>query len=440
MNVLIADDEPNVLKTLTIGLQSIGLTVVSCHSPVDALEIVQHSSVFELAFLDLKMYPMDGIELMERIRMISPTTTISIITAHGTVDSAVQAIKHGAYDYILKPIELDDLRRFVDRAMAFHRLKLQVVPPYPNFRDSTESRLAIVTRSPDMIALIAMAERVADTPLPILIEGESGTGKELFADLIHNASSRKSSPFVRVNCAALPENLLESELFGHVKGSFTGAHKDRIGRFELADGGTILLDEVGELPMQLQAKLLRVLQSREFERLGESRTIKIDVRILVATNRDLEHEINEGRFREDLYYRINVVKMRIPPLRERVEDIALLALHFIDKYCATRGRHLRLSPEALALLEAHEWKGNVREMENAIARAVFLATGDELGAIDLPESIRGARTRNAAQSLEHIEREHIIRVISESQSLEEAARILQIDVATLWRKRKKYNL
>lgn len=440
MNVLLVDDEPNVLKTLTIGLHSLGLEVVACRSPLEALAVLAQRTDFDLAFLDLKMHPIDGIALLQRLREFNPITTVSIITAHGTVDSAVQAIKHGAYDYLLKPIELETLRRFVDKAMAYHRLKLE----WDRLRDRpierTDHGIEIITRSAEMLRLIALAEKVANTPLPVLIEGESGTGKEMFAELIHHASARADKPFVPVNCAALPENLLESELFGHARGAFTGAHKDRVGRFELADGGTILLDEIGELPLQLQAKLLRILQNRQYERLGESQTREADVRIVAATNRDLDREIGEGRFREDLYYRLNVVRLRIPPLRERSEDLPPLVQHFIRKHSAGRINEPTISPEALAALYSYEWKGNVRELENAIARAVFLAQDNIITIPDLPDNFRHVPHRSPSDSLEDIEREHIARVISESRSLEEAARKLQIDTATLWRKRKKYNL
>ncbi len=440
MNVLLVDDEPNVLKTLTIGLQSLGLDVVACRSPLAALEVLAQRTDFDLAFFDLKMHPIDGIALMQRMRQFNPITTVSIITAHGTVDTAVQAIKHGAYDYLLKPIELETLRRYVDKAMAFHRLKVEWDRLREGSRERNDHGVALITRNAEMLRLIALAERVADTPLPVLIEGESGTGKELFAELIHRASSRVAKPFVPVNCAALPENLLESELFGHARGAFTGAHKDRLGRFEMADGGTILLDEIGELPLQLQAKLLRVLQNRQFERLGESQTREVDVRVIAATNRDLDREIEEGRFREDLYYRLNVVRLRIPPLRERPEDIAPLVQHFILKYGTDKTAARSVSPEALAVLGEYEWKGNVRELENVIARAVFLARDHEITSADLPDNFHQSPQRSTSESLEDIERDHIARVISESHSFEEAARKLQIDAATLWRKRKKYNL
>ncbi len=442
MNVLLVDDEPNVLKTLTICLVSMQLDVTACKSPNEALDVLRERSDFDIAFLDLKMYPIDGIELMRRIHEIDPGITVVIITAHGTVDTAVEAIKKGAYDYLQKPFDLEQLRRFIEKTLRYHELKSENGRLRSQLERLQGGDAEIITRNQAVQELIALAERVADTPLSVLVEGESGTGKELFASLIHRRSSRARHQLVRVNCAALPENLLESELFGHAKGAFTGAHKDRLGRFELADKGTIFLDEVGELPLQLQSKLLRVLQSHEFERLGESTTRRVDVRVIAATNRDLVAEIAAGRFREDLYYRLNAVRIKIPPLRERPEDIALLAQHFIDKYVPADRKGLRMSVEALAAISGYPWKGNVRELENAISRAVFLARGAEIMVGDLPDEFKGL-AGSAAQSsltLEAMERDHIARVIAESRSFEEAARKLDIDAATLWRKRRKYNL
>jgi NtrC-family two-component system response regulator AlgB len=418
------------------------LDVRACKGPLEALDLMRVEGDFDLAFLDLKMYPIDGIELMLQIQQINPDVTVVIITAHGTVDTAVEAIKKGAFDYLQKPFDLDELRAFIEKVLRHHELKQENGRLRDELARVQHPSVQIITRNPAMMGLISLAERIADTPLSVLIEGESGTGKELFAQLIHAKSSRAAKPFVRVNCAALPENLLESELFGHAKGAFTGAHKDRVGRFELADKGTIFLDEIGELPLQLQAKLLRVLQNREFERLGESRTRSVDVRVVAATNRDLPSEIANGRFREDLFYRLNAVRIKVPPLRERKEDIALLAQHFIQKHAPKGMDALQLSVEALGAIVEHPWKGNVRELENVISRSVFLSRGPEITLNELPEEFRGRKFSPPVSSmtLEEIEKEHIARVIAESKSFEEAAKKLDIDSATLWRKRKKYNL
>ncbi len=439
MNVLLVDDEPNVLRTLTICLESMDFSVDACEGPLEALDLARRpENRYDLAFIDLKMYPLDGIDLMRRIQLLQPDVTAVIITAHGTVDTAVDAIKKGAHDYLQKPFDLGQLREFIAKVRAYHEQKSRSV------REQSRPEgggVRIITRNPRMIELMGLAERVADTPLTVLIEGESGTGKELFAQLIHEKSSRSKQAFVKINCAALPENLLESELFGHVRGAFTGAHQDRVGRFELADRGTIFLDEIGEMPLALQAKLLRVLQSSEFERLGESVTRRVDVRVVAATNRDLPEEIAAGKFREDLFYRLNAVRLKIPPLRERREDIPLLAAHFIRRYARPESaERMRLSSNALAAIAAYPWRGNVRELENVVSRAVFLARGDEIEPDDLPEDFRTTTPAEQPLSLEEVEREHILRVIAESDSYEEAARKLNIDPATLWRKRKKYNL
>lgn len=438
MKVLLVDDEPNVLRTLMICLESMDFTVDACDAPLQALDLARRpENRYDLAFIDLKMYPLDGIDLMRRVQLLQPDITCVIITAHGTVDTAVEAIKKGAHDYLQKPFDLGQLREFIAKVRAYHEQKSM----RSQGRSDDENGVRIITRNPRMIELMGLAERVADTPLTVLIEGESGTGKELFAQLIHEKSSRAGKGFVKINCAALPENLLESELFGHVKGAFTGAHQDRVGRFELADGGTIFLDEIGEMPLPLQAKLLRVLQSSEFERLGESVTRRVDVRVVAATNRDLPEEIAAGKFREDLFYRLNTVRLKIPPLRERREDVPLLAAYFIRRYAPKDSvDRTRLSSDALAALTAYPWKGNVRELENVISRAVFLARGNEIEPDDLPEDFRGMTPAETSMSLEDVEREHILRVIAESESYEEAARKLNIDPATLWRKRKKYNL
>lgn len=439
MRVLLVDDEPNVLRTLTICLESMDFSVDACEGPLEALDLARRpENGYDLAFIDLKMYPLDGIDLMRRIQLLQPDVTAVIITAHGTVDTAVEAIKKGAHDYLQKPFDLGQLREFIAKVRAYHEQKSRSI------REGSQpgsEGVRIITRNARMIELMALAERVADTPLTVLIEGESGTGKELFAQLIHEKSSRAEKAFVKINCAALPENLLESELFGHVRGAFTGAHQDRIGRFELADGGTIFLDEIGEMPLALQAKLLRVLQSSEFERLGESTTRRVDVRVIGATNRDLPEEIAAGKFREDLFYRLNAVRLKIPPLRERREDIPLLAAHFIRRYARPDvAERMCLSSDAIAAIASYPWKGNVRELENVVSRAVFLARGEEIELDDLPEDFRGVAPMESPMSLEEVERKHILRVIAESESYEEAARKLNIDPATLWRKRKKYNL
>jgi len=442
--ILIVDDEANILKTMTICLESLGFGVDALNRPELAIDqaAAEH---YDIAFVDLKMYPIDGIQLLQEIKRSSPETTVVIITAHGSIDSAVEAIKKGAYDYLQKPFDLDELRLFAEKVWEHHSLEVQVRDLQEQIR---ELRLGgeIVTRNEAMRRMLDLALQVADSSISVLVEGESGTGKELFAHFIHKNSQRRDAPFIRVNCAALAETLLESELFGHVKGAFTGALKDRIGRFEMADSGSVFLDEIGEISPSLQVKLLRFLQSREFERVGENLTRKVDARVIAATNRNLEEAMKNGTFRDDLYYRLNAVKIKLPPLRERPEDIPLLINHFLKQFSqefkkgdASAGP--TLTPDALGILTRYRWPGNVRQLENALERAVILSRGGTIEPQLLPEEVlSGGSEVSEPLSLEEMERRHIARVLRVSKDLEEAARNLGIDPATLWRKRKKHNL
>ncbi|MBM4161379.1 MAG: sigma-54-dependent Fis family transcriptional regulator [Ignavibacteria bacterium] len=435
--VLVVDDEPNILKTIGICFNSIGYETRLFSKPQDVLEIVRREQ-FDLAFVDLKMAPLDGLELMEEIKKYSPETTVIIITAHGSIDSAIEAVKKGAYHYLQKPFDFKELQLFAQKAWEHHKLKQEV----KDLRDQlaeTQGSGEIITRNREMIAQLDLAARVAESTITVLIEGESGTGKELFAYFIHQRSPRLQRPFVKVNCAALPEQLLESELFGHVRGAFTGAVKDRQGRFEFADGGTIFLDEVADLSLGIQAKLLRVLQGKEFERLGESEPRRVDVRVIAATNRNLEEAMKEGAFRDDLFYRLNAVRIKLLPLRERLEDLPLLIQHFIKKF--GKEAPIQLSPEAMKALRAYRWSGNVRELENVMERAVLLAKNGIIELSHLPEEIRSALERPAGElSLEEMEKLHIKKVLQRAKDYDEAAQILGIDPATLWRKRKKFSL
>jgi len=436
-NVLVVDDEPNILKTMGICFASVGYQTRLFSKPQEVLDVLRQEK-FDLAFIDLKMAPIDGIELMEEIKKYSPETSVVIITAHGSIDSAIDAMKKGAYHYLQKPFDFKELQLFAQKAWEHHQLEVEV----RSLRDQlavTQGTEEIITRNREMLAQLDLAARVAESTISVLVEGESGTGKELFAHFIHQKSPRAQGPFVKVNCAALPEQLLESELFGHVRGAFTGAVKDRQGRFELADGGTIFLDEVADLSPGIQAKLLRVLQSKEFERLGESAPRKVDVRIIAATNRDLEEALNEGTFREDLFYRLNAVRIKLLPLRDRPEDLGLLIQHFLKKFA--KAGPLQLSPEAMKALRAYRWSGNVRELENVMERSVLLAQNGIVEVVHLPEEIRSALERPARDlSLEEVEKLHIKRVLQTAKDYDEAAQILGIDPATLWRKRKKYGL
>jgi NtrC-family two-component system response regulator AlgB len=435
--ILIIDDEPNILKTLTLGLEAIGFDVKGFSNPLDALENVVETE-YDIAFIDLMMTPIDGMKVLKEMRQKSPSTTSVIITAHGSIDSAVEAIKEGAFDFLQKPFDLKELQVFTEKVLEHHLLQKEVRDLRRRLANAPGTE--IITRNPAMLQQLELARQVADSTLTVLIEGESGTGKELVGQYIHASSSRSGKPFVKVNCAALAENLLESELFGHTKGAFTGAIRDREGKFESADGGTMFLDEIGEITPSIQVKLLRFLQNREFERVGENTVKKVDVRVIAATNKKIIDSLEEGSFREDLYYRLNAVKITLPPLRERPEDILLLTYHFVKKF-AKDPAQIEISPDALKLMTAYPWRGNVRELENVIERAVLLAKSGTILPSHLPSEFQNMdESLNNLLSLEEIERQHIARVLKISKDLEEASQVLDIDPATLWRKRKKYGL
>jgi NtrC-family two-component system response regulator AlgB len=361
---------------------------------------------------------------------------VVIVTAHGSVDTAVQAIKQGAYDYLQKPFDFQELQHFAQKVYDHFLLQKQLKDLKEELH-KYQAAEEIITSDTQVLSLLNLAREVADTNISVLIEGESGTGKELIAKYIHKSSSRVDAPFVTVNCAALSESLLESELFGHVKGAFTGAVKDRQGRFEMADRGTVFLDEITEIPTTTQAKLLRFLQEREFERVGDSQTMKVDVRFIAATNRDLKAALSGGTFRDDLYYRINGVTIKLPPLRERPDDIPLLIKHFIQKFGGENPPEIET--EAFGILANYRWPGNIRQLENVVERSVLLAHGRKIEVHHLPEEIRQLESKRLV-SLEELEKEHIARVIQQTTTVDEASHVLGIDPATLWRKRKKYGL
>jgi DNA-binding NtrC family response regulator len=435
--ILVVDDEKHVLSTVGICFDSLGFKTVLCSKPQDVLGILK-TDKFDMAFVDLKMTPMDGMEVMAEIRLHSPSTSVIMMTAHGSIQNAVDAIKKGADDYLQKPFNFEQLKIFVLKAWERYQLRREVHELRAQMA-GTKSPNEFVTRNRDMLSQLDLAARVSDSAMSVLIEGESGTGKELVAQQIHNSSTRADKPFVKVNCAAIPEQLLESELFGHVRGAFTGAVKDRQGRFELADGGSVFLDEIAEIAPSTQVKLLRVLQSKEFERVGESNPRTVDVRIIAATNRDLDEALKEGTFRQDLFYRLNAFRIKILPLRERPEDIPILIQHFLRKY--GEGREFTLTSDADKALRAYRWSGNVRELENAIQRAMLLAEGGLIDLMHLPDEIRSAGERPAQSlSLEEVEKIHIKRVLQHAKDYDEAASILGIDRATLWKKRKRFGL
>ena len=432
---LVVDDEKNILNTIGICLESIGIEATLCSKPQEVIQLLQQNR-FDVAFVDLKMSPMDGIEVLSEIKQYSPDTTVIIMTAHGSIDTAVVAIKKGAYDYLQKPFDFEELKLFTRKVFEHHHLVHEMAELREELA-SIQGSGDIVTRNRAMIELLDLAARVAESSISILIEGESGTGKELVAHYVHRKSDRAEKPFVKVNCAAIPEQLLESELFGHVRGAFTGALKDRQGRFEIADGGTIFLDEIGELSSSIQSKLLRVLQTKDFERVGENVTRKVDVRVISATNRNLDEALKEGSFREDLFYRLNGVRIKLPPLRERPEDVPFLIHHFLKKF--SKEKNIEIAPDADKALKVYRWSGNVRELENVIERAALLSANGVIEMNHLPEEIRTA-SEPKALSLEETEKVQIKKILQIAKDYDEAASILGIDRATLWKKRKKFNL
>jgi DNA-binding NtrC family response regulator len=384
---LVVDDEPAQLELMAGFLRKQGLDVTPAGSGNDALARFRQEP-FDLVLTDQKMPDLSGLELLAAVRAINPEVAVIVVTAHGTIETAVNAIKAGAADYLAKPVNLDELLHRIHQVRERQQLR----------HENRELRLALAERhrvegiigeSGQMQEVLSLVKRVASSDATVLIRGESGTGKELIARAIHHASPRAGGPLVKVNCAALPEGLLESELFGHEKGAFTGAISARKGRFELADGGSLFLDEIGDLPLHLQVKLLRVLQEREFERVGSSRAVAVDVRVLAATHRNLEVLVRDGRFRDDLYYRINVVTIALPPLRERREDLSLLVDHFLRTLAAKNGKTIRgLTREARDALLRYDYPGNVRELENLIERAVVLTRGDVIALADLPLTLQ----------------------------------------------------
>jgi DNA-binding NtrC family response regulator len=383
--ILVVDNEESIRFVLREMMEAEGYEVAEAADGLEAVELVRERE-FDLVIMDIRMPRLDGIGALRQIKGLRPHLVVVMITAYGSEKIALSAMRAGAYDYFLKPFGIDELRIVVRRALERSRLMRQVTVLRERLTDHRPYD-RIVGASAGMKDVFQLIEQVAPTDATALILAESGTGKELVAEAIHRASDRREKPLVKVNCAAIPEALLESELFGHEKGAFTGAVAQKMGKFELADGGTVFLDEIGEMPLGLQSKLLRVLQEREIERVGGMKTIGIDVRLIAASNRDLEAAAHAGRFRQDLFFRLNVVPIHIPPLRERPEDIPLLAEHFLQVYSQRFQKEvIELSPQALAWCEAYPWPGNVREIENVIQRGVLLATGPTLDVDCLPQT------------------------------------------------------
>jgi len=449
LNILVVEDGQSQREMLRDFLRKEGHAVGEAESGDRAIQRVREGH-YDLILLDYKMPGMDGMQVLESVKGINPEIDIVIITAYGTIETAVDAMKAGALDYITKPVEFEELMLLVDRVSERRTLLRENEILRRELRDKGVTTDRIIYRSGKMGALINMAGRVAASRATVLLQGESGTGKELLARLIHNLSPRSARPIIAVNCGALHENLLESELFGHEKGAFTGATVRRIGRFEEADGGTLFLDEIGELSPQVQVKLLRFLQEHEFQRLGGNQTLRTDVRVISATNRDLEQRVKEGAFREDLFYRLNVVMMSIPPLRERKEDIPVLIDHFLKRYAEENGKGIDgLSREAQDLLLKYDYPGNVRELENIIERAVVIAREDVISVEDLPfregleEVLEGRRAEESLLrgSIEELEKKLIVEAMEKAGDHQtRAAELLGISERMLRYKLKKYGL
>jgi len=448
--VLVADDELNMRRVLEAMLRREGYEVITAANGVEALGGM--SAGVHTVITDLKMPVLDGMALLKRLSAEYPDVPVVMITAHGSVENAVEAVKLGAFDYLEKPFEQEQIRQVVAKAMNTYTLARRDARPE---EPSVRGRFRLVGQAPAIRQIYGVVEKVASTPSTVLITGESGTGKELIARALHENSARHAGPFIKINCAAIPKTLMESELFGYEKGAFTGAVGAKPGRFELAHGGTLFLDEIGEIPVEMQVKLLRVLQESEFERVGGIKTIKVDVRLVTATNRDLVQDISSGSFREDLYYRLNVVPIHIPPLRDRREDIPLLVEHFLAKFNDRLKKQIdSVSADAISRLISYHWPGNIRELENLMERTMLFCERSEIQVSDLPPEIGGLSPVSAAASpnaaslkeavraeTERVERELIQKALDETGgNVTQAARKLKISRKSLQTKMKELGL
>ena len=439
-SILVVDDERNIRTNLATFVRRLGHRAETAEDAPGALASLDRQH-FDLVFSDVRMAGIDGLALLRDIRRRHPDVVVVLMTAYATVPQAVEAMRAGAYDYLVKPFSLDQVSLLVERVLEVQRLRHE----NRALRDAFDEPPLVDSASPAMQRAIAVARQAAASDVTVLLTGESGTGKNVLAAAIHGWSPRAAEPFVAISCTTLADQLLESELFGHVKGAFTGAWKDKPGRLEAAKGGTVFLDEVGDLPHDLQAKLLRFLEEHRFERVGGTDTVTIDTRVIAATNRDLEADVRAGRFREDLFFRLNVVVITLPPLRDRPGDLPALTDALLARLCTRHGRpRAALTADARRLLAGYRWPGNVRELVNVLERAVVLSAKDEIGAEDLPDRLLApaepAPALGRESSLEQMERRHIQQVLADAATLEEAAARLGINVTTLWRKRKRYGI
>ncbi|MBT0653595.1 sigma-54-dependent transcriptional regulator [Geomobilimonas luticola] len=445
--ILLIDDETASREALVLLLKSSDYQITGCGSGQEAFQLLQRER-YDIVITDLLLPDTSGIDILKKVKEDSPLTEVILITGYASAETAVQAMKEGACDYITKPLNIDELRIILAKTVEKHRLLTENVYLKKQLRDKYEFA-NIVGNSPAMQKVFNLMKRIIKTDSTVLIFGESGTGKEVVAKAIHFNGSRKDKPFIAVHCGAIPENLLESELFGYVRGAFTGANKDKIGKFEAANHGTILLDEIGTMPMHLQTKLLRVLQEQEVERVGSTRPIKIDVRVISATNQNLEEEVQKGTFREDLYYRLNVIPLHIPPLRERIEDILPLVRFFLEKYCREMKRPLMtIAKNAMEALELYSWPGNVRELENVVERTVALTEENVITLNDLPRKISEmALTKVSEQGVDlvktitEIEKMMILEALSLTNGVKaKAAAMLNLNRTTLVEKMRRLGM
>jgi len=465
--LLVVDDEANMRTVLTGLLSREGYVVEAAANGRAALETLERSGGNVHAVLtDLRMPEMDGMTLLEEIGRRYPGRPVVMLTAHGTVDTAVEAMKVGAFDFVTKPFNADELRAVMAKAVNTARAEMDAVEPMHGGTVDAKGKFGMIGVSKPMQEIYEILDKVADTPTTVLITGESGTGKELVAQALHEHSSRAHRPFIRVNCAAIPQTLIESELFGHEKGAFTGAIASKPGRFELADKGTLFLDEIAEIPTEMQVKLLRAIQESSFERVGGLKTLKVDVRLIAATNRNLQQEVEEGRFREDLFYRLNVIPIHLPPLRERPADIPMLVSHMLERFNGRLKKGVtHLSNEAIAAFKSYGWPGNVREMENVLERLVLFCEGEEISLDLLPDELRSGSAALAAgaaanaprldrdltgrvsmkelvrETTAQLEKELIVQALEQTGgNVTRASQLLMISRKSLQNKMKEFNL
>ncbi len=445
-NILLVDDEKDICMALNILLTKEGYAVKEAYNGEQALERIKQEN-FDIVMTDIKMEKMDGFEVLKQAQKISPETSVIMMTAFASVGSAVEAMRAGAVDYITKPFINDEIRLTIKRLLQSRDLRMENQILRQELSQRREAFANIIGSSESIQKVFSVMEKVIPNKSNILISGESGTGKGLVAQAIHEAGPRKDKPFISINCGAIPENLLESELFGHKKGAFTSANEDKKGLITMANGGTLFLDEIGELPQALQVKLLHVIQTKELTPVGDTRVITVDVRIIAATNADLMQRVKEGRFREDLYYRLNVIEICMPALRERSDDIPVLIKHYLGIFAKEAGKTIKdIDYEAMQALLAYDWPGNIRELRNTIERATVLADGEVITIHDLPDKFRtldveGVSTSSLRQALDNFERDYIRRSLTENKGNKEStASKLGIDLATLYRKLKKLRI